>query len=64
MGLLAMLAFGCTTSVGADEFDVKAPAPTTNWKRDVLSTSLDVDLATNHASDCNRVYKSDCKNYW
>ena len=50
MGLLAMLAFGCTTSVGADEFDVKAPAPTTNWKRDVLSTSLDVDLATNHAS--------------
>ena len=48
--LLVGGAHGCTSEVGVDEFEVIAPEPTTNLNRDVLSTSLDVDLMAGHAT--------------
>lgn len=41
---LAAGAMGCTST---DE-RAPRPEPTPNWERDVLSTSLDIDLASNH----------------
>jgi len=48
--VVALFALGCTSAVGSEELDVKALAPSVNWARDVVSTSLDVDLATNQAT--------------
>lgn len=48
-GVLLLASMGCAPGEASDEFDVKSPAPTTNWQRDVLSTRLEVDLATDRA---------------
>ncbi len=47
--LVATSALGCSPDTTSDDYDVASNRPAMNWERDVASTALEVDLATNRA---------------
>jgi len=46
----AALSFGCQSQLASQTEDVKPIAPQENWKRDILATDLEIDLASRRAS--------------
>lgn len=48
--VLALLLGACAPDASSEDYDVSSSRPTTNWDRDVESTALEVDLATNRAT--------------